>query len=91
MACLIASRDFDAKVISSTKTGRMDLDITSNENIDCSIRIGLVLVCSDVDLLIWGNVEHELASCFVLLDVPSSLIWACSGGASLFPIHMLAF
>ena len=23
MACLIASRDFDAKVISSTKTGRM--------------------------------------------------------------------
>ena len=50
---------------------------------------GIVLVCSDVDLLVCSNVEHELTSCSVLLDVPSSLIWACSGGARLLAIHKL--
>ena len=38
---------------------------------------GVVLVHLDVDSLIRCNGEHELTSCLVLLDVPSSLIWAC--------------
>ena len=48
---------------------------------------GVVLVRSDVNLLVCGNVEHELTSCSVLLDVPSSLLWACSGRARLLAIH----
>ena len=48
---------------------------------------GVILVHSDVNSLVGHNVEHELASCSVLLDVPSSLVWACSGQASLFSIH----
>ena len=48
---------------------------------------GVILVCSNMDSLVWSNIEHELASCSVLLDVPSSLLCACSGWTSLFPIH----
>ena len=48
---------------------------------------GVVLVCSDVDSLVGRNVEHQLASCSVLLDVPSSLVWACSGRSRLLAIH----
>ena len=33
---------------------------------------GIILVCSDVDSLVWDNVEHQLTSCSVLLDVPST-------------------
>ena len=50
---------------------------------------GVVLVRSDVNSLVGHNVEHELASCSVLLDVPSSLLWACSDGARLLAIHKL--
>ena len=48
---------------------------------------GVVLVRSDVNSLVGCNVEHELASCSVLLDVPSSLLWACSCRARLLAIH----
>ena len=48
---------------------------------------GVILVCSDVNSLVGHNVEHELASCSVLLDVLSSLLWACSGRARLLAIH----
>ena len=42
-----------------------------------------------MDSLVGRNVEHELASCSVLLNVPSSLLWACSGRAKLLAIHKL--
>ena len=50
---------------------------------------GVVLVCSDVNSLVGCNVEHQLASCSVLLDVPSSLVWVCSGRTRLLAIHKL--
>ena len=37
--------------------------------------------------LVGHNIEHELASYSVLLDVPSSLLWACSGRSRLLAIH----
>ena len=51
---------------------------------------GAILVCLDVHSLVRHNVEHELASCSVLLDVLSSLIWACSGRVRLLAIHKLS-
>ena len=48
---------------------------------------GIVLVYLDVNSLVGRNVEHKLASCSVLLDVPSSLLWACSGRVRLLAIH----
>ena len=48
---------------------------------------GIILVRSDVDSLVRHDVEHELASCSILLDVPSSLLWAYSDRARLLAIH----
>ena len=62
---------------------KMAAGLLLDENLlQCSPSLcGVVLVRSDVHSLVGCNVEHELTSCSVLLDVPSSLVWAYSGGA----------
>ena len=50
---------------------------------------GVILVCSDVDSLVRYNIEHDLASCPVLLHVPSSLVWVCNNEVRFFVIHKL--
>ena len=48
---------------------------------------GVILQGSDVNLLVWHQIEHQFASSLVLFDILGLLLLVFSGGVLLLAIH----